>query len=111
MRRNARTVLFSSMVIVNTNGNSFNMTSRYFKQVGDFLLYNVVYFRIYKFNISEKAVREYSFTPSERLDNTMVSNSNKPFIFPFTKIIGVTQWHGNTALNYLGKRDKQSGFF
>lgn len=86
-----------STVQYDTNGKSFNMTSRYFKQVGDFLLYNVVYFRIYKFNISEKAVREYPFTPSERTDNIMVSNSNKPFIFPFTKIIGVTQWHGNTA--------------
>lgn len=86
-----------STVQYDTNGNSFNMTSRYFKQVGDFLLYNVMYFRIYKFNISERVVREYPFTPKERAEDTIATDSKKPFIFPFARIIGVTQWHGNTA--------------
>lgn len=78
------------------NERSFEISARYFSQVEELLLYNVVYFRIYNFNIYERVDREYPLSPKERIVKTAL-NSQKPFIFPFTKIVGVTQWHGNTV--------------
>lgn len=33
----------------------------------------------------------------EEIAPKIITKKTKPFIFPFKKIIGVTQWHGNTA--------------
>ncbi|MGI6475475.1 MAG: M23 family metallopeptidase [Candidatus Dojkabacteria bacterium] len=47
-----------------------------------------------EFNISHKEEKYYSLSPN--LVNTD-SDIKKPFSFPFSRIIGVTQWYGNTA--------------
>jgi murein DD-endopeptidase MepM/ murein hydrolase activator NlpD len=57
-----------------------------------------------EYNLFQNESREYALKVKENGEwendealTTISTNSSRPFIFPFNKIIGVTQWYGNTV--------------
>ena len=73
-------------------GKVFNLTSQKFPNTNGLKLH-------FKYNILETRYNlKYSSTYNFDIISGKEFNKNtKPFSFPFAKIIGVTQWHGNTA--------------
>lgn len=73
-------------------GKSFNLTSQKFSNTDGLKLH-------FSYNILETKYN-LKYSQGYDFDITSIKDSNvntKPFAFPFSKIIGVTQWHGNTA--------------
>lgn len=73
-------------------GKVFNLTSQKFSNTDGLKLH-------FSYNILETRYNlKYSSTYNFDIISGKEFNKNtKPFSFPFAKIIGVTQWHGNTA--------------
>ena len=70
---------------------SFTLVAGYFRKKEDLKMRFRYFINISKFDISISGGGFYPLNPES------ISNKNKPFTFPFSKVIGVTQWYGNTA--------------
>lgn len=73
------------------NGEFFTLVAGYFRRKENLRMRFRYSINISKFNLSLSGGGSYSLDPKN------ISNTKKPFSFPFSKTIGVTQWHGNTA--------------
>ena len=73
------------------DGEQFTLVGGYFRKEEDLRMRFRYSVNISQFNISISGGGSYSLNPKN------ISNSKKPFSFPFSKVIGVTQWHGDTA--------------
>ncbi len=77
----------------NLNSSKFGLSAGYTRNTNDVVLkyrYRIVNSQ---FNIFEDMVKEYKLNPTK---GEYIRNENRPFVFPFNKTIGVTQWHGYT---------------
>ncbi len=72
-------------------GNLFSLFAGYFRKKEKLRMRFKYVMTVPEFNISISGGGSYSLDPKD------ISTSKKPFSFPFSKPIGVTQWHGNTA--------------
>lgn len=73
------------------DGEQFTLVAGYFRKKENLRITFRYSVSISQFNISISGGGSYSLDPKN------ISNSKKPFSFPFNKVIGVTQWHGDTA--------------
>lgn len=73
-------------------GKSFNLTSQKFTNTNALKLYFSYNIFETKYNLKHSYTYDFDITSAKEF-----AKSKMPFSFPFAKIIGVTQWHGNTA--------------
>lgn len=73
-------------------GKIFNLTSQKFTNTNELKLHFSYNILETKYNLKHSPAYDFDVT-----DVKEFSKNLKPFSFPFSKIIGVTQWHGNTA--------------
>ena len=73
------------------DGAPFTLVAGYFRKKENLRMQFKYAMNVPEFNISISGGGSYSLDPKN------VSTPKKPFSFPFSKNIGVTQWHGNTA--------------
>lgn len=69
----------------------FTLVAGYFRKKENLRMKFKYVMNISEFDISISGGGSYSLDPKN------VSSPKKPFSFPFSRAIGVTQWHGNTA--------------
>lgn len=89
--------IYANDTLVNTlsfdsQGNSFNMYSGYFKDGKELRLRYGYSMDLGKYNIQMNGGGSVLLSPQ-----MITFDTEKPFSFPFEELIGVTQWHGNTA--------------
>lgn len=80
------------------DGREFRLLAGYVKDVSDMRLVHKYRMVSNKFNIVLDLEREYSINPRNiDVEFGIEDSEEKPFSFPFNRIIGVTQWYGYTA--------------
>ncbi len=81
-----------------TNGDGFRLLAGYTRKNDNLKLTHTYRIINRKYNIFYDLETEISFNPKNFSDSDILTkeSSSKPFIFPFNKIIGVTQWYGFT---------------
>ena len=78
----------------NLEGKDFTLLAGYFLKQNNLELEYLCRIVNSRFNIFYDYKERYQLNP---LDESILAESNKPFSFPFERIIGVTQWYGNTT--------------
>jgi len=73
------------------DGKMFTLVAGYFRKKEDLKIRFRYAIYISRFNIHISGGGFYFLDPKN------ITNTKKPFSLPFSKYIGVTQWHGNTA--------------
>lgn len=79
-----------------TNGDSFRLLAGYTRESNNLKLTHTYRIMNKKYNIFYDLKTEISLNPKIVSDISTKESSFKPFGFPLTKIIGVTQWYGFT---------------